>query len=158
MKVLSIDPGFRILGYSILEKKNEEIKLLIADEFVNKKQDLSSIYDFVIQLVNDYAPTYAAIEKTFINCNPKTSIILSQAQGVCLLAFEKMNIKSLQITPTAVKKHLCQKGNANKKHIQNKVKEIFNQDFRENAADAIAIGIYLLCENPCNYKFIDYRL
>jgi crossover junction endodeoxyribonuclease RuvC len=153
MKILSIDPGFRILGYSVLEKNDKQIRLVFADEFCTQKT-FSSIYDFVTDIVKEYEPHYAAIEKTFINCNPKTSIVLSQAQGVCLLAFEKAKVNFLQVAPTAVKKHFCQKGNANKKQIQAKVKEIFNKDFKENAADAIAIGVYLLCEDLDSYSFI----
>jgi crossover junction endodeoxyribonuclease RuvC len=142
MKILSIDPGFRILGYSVLEKNDKQIRLVFADEFCTQKT-FSSIYDFVTDIVKEYEPHYAAIEKTFINCNPKTSIVLSQAQGVCLLAFEKAKVNFLQVAPTAVKKQ-----------IQAKVKEIFNKDFKENAADAIAIGVYLLCEDLDSYSFI----
>lgn len=154
MKILSIDPGFKTLGYSLLEKKDKEIKLLKADEFHNIQKTFSYIYEFVIKVLEEYKPDYAAIERTFINCNPKTSIILSQAQGVCLLAFEQSKISSLQVAPTAVKKHICEKGNANKKQIQDKIKKIFNKEFKENAADAIAIGVYLLCENISNYQFV----
>ena len=153
MRILSIDPGFKTLGYSFLEKKDNEITLIVADEFNNNDKTFSSIYEFVVKILQEYKPQCAAIERTFINCNPKTSIILSQAQGVCLLAFEKAGVEFLQVAPTAIKKHLCQKGNANKKQIQQKVKEIFHYHFKENAADAIAIGIYLLCENIDSYCF-----
>ncbi len=151
MRIIGIDPGTAITGYSILETKNGEISLLDygcirTPAGLAQSRRLNQIAKDLSTLIKKYKPQKAAIEKLFFKKNIKTAMQVSEARGVILQKFEEKGIESDEYTPLEVKTAICGYGKADKKMVQQMVKLILNMEQEpkpDDAADAIAIGICL---------------
>ncbi|CAM3386595.1 crossover junction endodeoxyribonuclease RuvC [Pseudostreptobacillus hongkongensis] len=149
MRILGIDPGTAIVGYSILDYKNNKIELIdygciYTDKDLDMALRLEQIYLKLESIINLYKPDQMAIEELFFFKNQKTIISVAQARGVIVLKAQMSGIEIFNYTPLQVKTGITGYGRASKKQVQEmtkvilKLKEIPKPD---DAADAIAIGI-----------------
>ncbi|MFA6285226.1 MAG: crossover junction endodeoxyribonuclease RuvC [Parcubacteria group bacterium] len=149
MKILGIDPGTATTGWAVVEeiKKNPQ---LIACGCVNTskfKSDADRLVEIgkdIAFLIKKYKPSEAAIEDLFFFKNLKTAITVAQARGVILYEIKKNGIPLFSYTPLQVKQALTGYGRADKKQIQEMVKNILKLKCvpkPDDAADAVAIGI-----------------
>ena len=149
MRILGIDPGTAIVGYSILDYKNNKIELIdygciYTDKDLDMSLRLEQIYLKLESIINLYKPDQMAIEELFFFKNQKTIISVAQARGVIVLKAQMSGIEIFNYTPLQVKTGITGYGRASKKQVQEmtkvilKLKEIPKPD---DAADAIAIGI-----------------
>lgn len=151
MRIIGIDPGTAITGYSIIETNNGEITLLDygcirTPAGLPQASRLNQIAQDLTTLIKEYKPQKAAIEKLFFKKNVKTAMQVSEARGVILQKLEEKGIESDEYTPLEVKIAVCGYGKADKKMVQQMVKLILNMEEEpkpDDAADAIAIGICL---------------
>ena len=121
MRILGIDPGFAITGYSIIE--------YIGNRF---------------SLVKTYKPDAMSIEELFFNNNAKTAINVAQARGVILVVARINGIPTYEYTPLQVKQAVVGYGRADKMQVQKMVKMILNTDKLpklDDITDSMAIGI-----------------
>lgn len=149
MRVLGIDPGTAIVGYSIIDFSQNQYKVLdygciytYKDE--NMPTRLEKIYDNIDNLIKLWQPTDMAIEKLFFFKNQKTIIDVGQARGVITLVGQKNKLNIFSYTPLQVKMGIAGYGKADKKQIQEMVKLILKLDEipkPDDAADALAIAI-----------------
>lgn len=148
MKVLGIDVGFAICGWSIVEKDGANIKLIDfgvieSDKSLEIPERLEIIYSGIIQIIKSFSPTDIAIEDIFFSNNAKTAINVAQVRGVILLGAYQHNLKIFKYTPPQVKMAVTGYGRAEKKQIQEMVKRIFKLSQipkPDDAADAVAIA------------------
>ena len=155
MIILGLDPGTATTGFGIIEATQDELSCLhygiITTEANTKDENrLMIIYSELESLLKEYKPEAVAIEKIFFFKNPKTVMPVSQARGVMLLAAAKQNIPIFEFTPLQVKIAVTGYGRAQKKQVQEMVKNLLNLEKipkPDDAADALAIAIsysYLL--------------
>ena len=88
MRIIGIDPGLARVGYGIIEIENEKKILLdcgVIETGKDKKEEdrLYEIYKDLNELINNWNPTSAAVEKFFFY-RSSTTISVVQARG-CLL-------------------------------------------------------------------------
>jgi crossover junction endodeoxyribonuclease RuvC len=150
MRVLGIDPGYSLVGFSIVEEERNSYKLLkvgvvnTSDEKDFEKK-LLIIFNTIDELVKEFRPEFLCIEELFFNKNVKTGIKVAQTIGVIKLVALKNNIKIVEITPLEVKKYITgTSGKHPKVQIQNLVRIILNLDDvikPDDAADSVAIAI-----------------
>lgn len=151
-RVLGIDPGLRVTGYSVLEKSNQGIKLLEAGIISTKDSGskllqvrISSLYDSIIEIIEQFKPQAMAIEQLFVHYkHPRTAILMAHARGVILLAAAQHKLSVDSYNPTRVKKSLTGSGNAGKLQVQWAIqRELGLSILPEPAdvADAMAIGL-----------------
>ncbi len=149
MRILGIDPGTAIVGYSILDYENGKYKLIdYGCIYTNKDEDmphrLEKIYNELEYLINLWKPTDMAIEELFFFKNQKTVIKVGQARGVLIVCAQKNKLDIYSYTPLQVKMGISGYGRATKKQIQEMVKVILKMDEipkPDDAADAIALAI-----------------
>lgn len=149
MKVIGIDPGTAIVGYSIMEMKNSKYVLLdygciFTDKDTAMPRRLEIIYDRLDTLIKLHKPQEMAIEDLYFFKNQKTVIKVGQARGVINLVAQKNGLDIFDYTPLQVKMSVASYGRATKKQIQEMVKLILNLEEipkPDDAADAIAIAI-----------------
>ncbi|WP_156683953.1 crossover junction endodeoxyribonuclease RuvC [Oceanivirga miroungae] len=161
MRVLGIDPGTAIVGYSILELENGKYNLIdygciYTDKDTKMEVRLEQIYDRLDTIIKLYKPSEMAIEDLYFFKNQKTVIKVSQARGVINLAAIKNGLDITDYTPLQVKMGVCSYGRATKSQVQEMVKLILSLDEipkPDDAADAIAIAITHL--NSMNIPKID---
>lgn len=149
MRILGIDPGTAIVGYSIIEYENKNTKLLDYGCIYTSKdlpmdERLLQIFNELEEIIKKYNPEHMAVEELFYFKNNKTVISVGEARGVILLAGKKNGLKLGEYTPLQVKIGITGYGKADKKQVQLMVKTILKMKEipkPDDAADAIAIAI-----------------
>ncbi len=149
MRILGIDPGIGITGYSIIEADEKGYELINSGSIQTDKSSptakrLVELYDDMMEICRLYIPDAAAIEQLFFFKNQKTIIPVAEARGVILMALEKSGIKTAEYTPLTVKQVLTGHGRADKSEVRTMVEKFItlNQNTKlDDTVDSIAIGI-----------------
>ncbi len=149
MKILGIDPGMAIVGYSILDFDGKNLKLehsgsIQTDKNQKESLRLLEIFNDMNFIVEKYKPDVCAIEKLFFFRNYTTVMPVAHARGVILTVLGKYNIPIYEYTPIEVKKTLTGYGRASKKEVEQMVKISLNCDTLpklDDTVDSIAIAI-----------------
>ena len=149
MIILGIDPGFAIVGYGIVEYKNNHFRPLefgavTTDAAMPMFDRFRSIYEDMNQILDRIHPDFMAIEELFFNSNQKTAINVAQARGVLLLAALNRKIPIFEYTPLQVKQAVTGYGRADKAQVQQMVKLLLGLEAvpkPDDTADALAIAI-----------------
>lgn len=149
MIILGIDPGYAIVGYGVLEYKNNKFKVIeygaiTTDASMDMFDRFKSIYDDICEVMERTKPDFMAIEELFFNSNQKTAINVAQARGVILLAAMNREIQIFEYTPLQVKQAVAGYGRAEKKQVQQMVKLLLGLKEvprPDDTADAVAIAI-----------------
>jgi crossover junction endodeoxyribonuclease RuvC len=149
MKILGIDPGMAIVGYSIVDFDDNGFTLLASGSIQTKKEssDSARLYEIFQDLsfiIQQYSPDIASVEKLFYFRNQKTIIPVAEARGVIITVLEKFKIPYYEYTPMEVKQVLTGFGRADKKQVEQMVKMILKQDnlpTLDDTIDSIAIAI-----------------
>lgn len=149
MKILGIDPGLGIVGYSVIEYDEEKPVLLHSGSIQTQKGTRESarlleIFEDMNTIVEKYKPDCAAIEKLFFFRNRTTVMPVAHARGVILTVLEKFKVPIYEYTPMEVKQVLTGYGRADKKEVEQMVKislGIDNLPKLDDTVDSIAIAI-----------------
>lgn len=155
MKILGIDPGTAITGWAVIDTAGRLIggkkvpKVLGCGTITTKaktpdSERLEIIYDAVCAIIKKEKPDLVAVEALFFFKNAKTVMSVSQTRGAVLLAVKKSKTPMFEFTPLQVKQAVVGYGRADKKQVQEMVKNILrlkNIPKPDDAADALAIAI-----------------
>lgn len=147
--VLGIDPGYALVGWSFLQFDHKKIKVLdygviTTDKEMSSGYRLGEIYKDMIELLKEFRPDYAGLEKLLFSRNTTTAMAVSEARGVIMLALEQNSIPMYEVTPLQVKSGVTGYGKATKKQVQESVRILCGLESipkPDDAADAIAVGI-----------------
>lgn len=149
MRILGIDPGTAIVGFSILDFENNRFNVIdygciFTDKDMPMEDRLCKIYSELDGIIKKYNPDEMAIEELFYFKNNKTVISVGQARGVIILCGRQNNLIINHYTPLQVKTGITGYGKAEKKQIQLMVQRILGLKEipkPDDAADALAIAI-----------------
>lgn len=149
MRILGIDPGMAIVGYSLIEYENDKITLLNSGSIQTLKGNRESarlleIFQDISVIVEKYKPDVAAIEKLFFFRNQTTVMPVAHARGVILMVLEQFDVPIFEYTPMQVKQVLTGYGRADKKEVEHMVKYTLGCEKLpklDDTIDSIAIGI-----------------
>lgn len=146
--MLGLDPGLRRTGWGIILKENNHIRHIANGTIQSNSEDplakrLHSLYKGLCDVIRTYKPHQAAVEETFVNKNPASTLKLGAARGVVMLAPAQAGLPVAEYTPNKVKKSVVGVGHANKDQVQMMVKVLLPQCQVESAdsADALAVAI-----------------
>ena len=131
MRILGIDPGFAITGYSIIDYQGNKFKLIDSGAVTTKAGEsftlrLTKIYDDLSMIIDEYKPDAISVEELFFNKNVKTAINVAQARGVVLVVGCQKQIPTYEYTPLQIKQAVAGYGRADKIQVQKMVKAILN--------------------------------
>lgn len=149
MIILGIDPGYAIVGYGVLDYRNNHFSVLdygaiTTDAGTPFNERLEIIFDQLCAIIDRWKPEAMSVEKVFYNNNAKTVIDVSQARGVIMLAAQKGRVPVFEYTPLQVKQSVVGYGRAEKKQIQEMVRRILSLEKvpkPDDTADALAMAI-----------------
>lgn len=146
MKILGIDPGYDIVGWSILNDnfKLENYGVIETSPSDNFDQRLLQIHRSLLCIIEEYNPHCAAVEKVFFQNNTKTAIPVAKAIGVIILTLCLKDVPYTEYSPTEVKHSVTGYGKASKDQIYFMMKRLLkleNIEGPDDAADALAIAI-----------------
>ena len=131
MRILGIDPGYAIPGYSIIDYVGNRFNLVssgavLTDKNLSFPLRLTKIYDDVSTLIDTYKPDAISVAALFFDNNAKTAINVAQARGVVLIVGCKKNVPTYEYTPLQIKQSVTGYGRADKLQVQKMIKSILN--------------------------------
>jgi len=147
VRILGIDPGLRVTGFGVIEQQNKQIKYVTSGRIKTSGSDLSErlkeIVDGVGEVIAQYGPDVAAIEKVFVNVNPQSTLLLGQARGAAIAAVVMKNVTVAEFTALQVKQSVVGNGHADKSQVQEMVRRLLSLPAlpSTDAADALACAI-----------------
>jgi crossover junction endodeoxyribonuclease RuvC len=148
MKILGIDPGLRNTGWGVIETYgnrliNQGDGTVTSDPSLSLAERLVQLHDGLVKVIERFQPEEAAVEETFVNINPSSTLKLGQARGIALFVPSKSGLRVSEYSPNLIKKSLVGSGHASKEQVQMMINTLLpGCDFQTaDSADALAIAI-----------------
>ena len=148
LTLLGLDPGLRHTGWGVVTVEGGHLRH-VADGAVDSEAGdslatrLCQLYDGVAAVIARYQPDEAAVEETFVNRNPASTLKLGQARGIALLAPARAGLPVAEYATNLVKKTVVGVGHAEKEQVQMMVARLLGgvTPSGPDAADALAVAI-----------------
>lgn len=148
MRLLGLDPGLRHTGWGIIETEGNKLRHLAhgaisSDGTLSLAERLVQLFEGIEKVIGEWQPDEAAVEETFVNKNPVSTLKLGQARGISLLVPAMHNLKVAEYAPNKIKKSVVGAGHAGKDQIHAMVSMLLPgcKIENEHAADALAVAI-----------------
>jgi crossover junction endodeoxyribonuclease RuvC len=150
MRLLGLDPGLRHTGWGVIDVAGSRLSyvaagIVHANEKAPLAQRLVSLFRQLNDVIDRYAPAEAAVEETFVNKNPASTLKLGVARGVVLLAPAERGIPVAEYSANLIKKSVVGAGHADKVQVGMMVRRLLPncdlEESRADAADALAVAI-----------------
>ncbi len=149
MRIIGIDPGYAIVGFGVLDYDRSQFSVveygaITTEAGTDFEIRLKEIYDDLCYVLDKYKPDCMSIERLYFTNNKTTGIDVAQARGVIMLAAAQRGIEIHEYTPLQVKQAVVGYGKAEKKQVQEMVKNIlhlYEVPKPDDTADAVAIAI-----------------
>ena len=146
MKILGIDPGFGILGWAVVDNRQQLIDYGVIETSPGLKIDerLLEIHNRLAGIITLHKPSCAAIEKFFFTKNLTSGLDVARAIGAIILTLRLHGIDYCEYTPSQIKQAVTGYGRAGKEQMKFMVKSIFAMSelpTPDDAADALAIAL-----------------
>ncbi len=150
MKVLGVDPGTAVVGYGVVEPAAGQLARLVeCGVLQTRSRDplparLRLIHDGIAALIERHRPDAVAVETAFYAKNVRTTMVLSHARGVILLAAEQAGLPVGEYEPRLVKKTVVGRGGALKDQVGFMVAHLLRlagPPKPDDAADGVAVAL-----------------
>jgi crossover junction endodeoxyribonuclease RuvC len=148
IRILGLDPGLRRTGWGIIESDGVRLSYVASGLITSDSEDdlayrLAELYQGILGVIAAHKPAEAAVEETFVNENPRSTLKLGQARGMALLAPAMKGLLVAEYTPNLIKKSVVGAGHAEKHQIQAMIGFLLPKAKFDSAdeADALAIAI-----------------
>jgi crossover junction endodeoxyribonuclease RuvC len=148
IRILGIDPGLRNTGWGLIEAAGTRLTYvgcgsIHTNAATSLAERLALIHRSLARLVDDERPAEAAVEETFVNRDPQSTLKLGQARGAALAALALMELPVAEYAANLIKKTVVGVGHAEKAQVAMMVKMLLpaSQARSPDAADALAVAI-----------------
>ncbi|HSV28180.1 MAG TPA: crossover junction endodeoxyribonuclease RuvC [Candidatus Omnitrophota bacterium] len=148
MRVLGLDPGLRNTGWGIIDVIDNRLRhvadgVVKSDDKLSLAERLAQLHQGVRAVIAQWEPEEAAVEETFVNKNPESTLKLGQARGVVLLAPALMGLPVGEYAAALVKQSVVGTGRAQKDQVGMMVRTLLPGCLVKSpdAADALAVAI-----------------
>ena len=147
-RIIGLDPGLRRTGWGIIESDGVRLSYVASGCIVSTNgEDLSyrlrELFEGISSVLASFKPAEAAVEETFVNENPRSTLKLGQARGMALLAPAMLGLRVAEYPANLIKKTVVGAGHADKNQIQVMIGYLLPKAKFDSAdeADALAIAI-----------------
>ncbi|MDR3437962.1 crossover junction endodeoxyribonuclease RuvC [Telmatospirillum sp.] len=148
MRLLGLDPGLRTTGWGVIDVMDNRLRW-VADGTVCSDADLSlaerlaQLHRGILDVIAKHSPQAAAVEETFVNQNPSSTLKLGQARGAVLLAASLSGLAVAEYAPRLVKQSLVGTGRAAKDQVGMMVRQLLPGCVarQTDSTDALAVAI-----------------
>ena len=149
LRVLGLDPGLRHTGWGVVDKEGPKLRFISAgvinpDDKLSLPERLADLHENLKKVIAEFSPDEVAVEETFVNKNPNSTLKLGQARGVVILTPALFNIRVSEYTPNHIKKMVVGAGHADKNQVDMMVRTLLKtvpEHIPPDASDALAIAI-----------------
>jgi len=151
-RIIGIDPGLLHTGWAVIESAGNTRRFVASGVILPRAADplparLTRIFTDVRALCDLWKPDECAIEITFVNQNPTTTLLLGHARAAALVAVGTFDIPIYEYEPNKIKKAIAAAGHADKNQIAAMVKILLPAAAPKTADEADAIAIALAHSN-----------
>ncbi|WP_374466181.1 crossover junction endodeoxyribonuclease RuvC [Ferrovibrio sp.] len=148
MRIIGLDPGLRATGWGVILAEGNRLSHVAHGTIRTNPDDelaarLRTVHDALTEIIAEWRPQAAAVEETFVNKNPSSTLKLGQVRGVVLLAPAQAGLPVAEYAPTVVKKAVVGTGAADKDQVHAMVKRLLPgvTVTGADASDALAVAI-----------------
>jgi len=147
--ILGLDPGLRHTGWGVMATDGQNFSYIAHGVISPREKDLSVrlrvLFENLCEVIDAYQPTMAAVEETFVNVNPRSTLKLGMARGAVMLAPAIKGLDVGEYSPNKVKQTVVGVGHAGKEQVMTMVRYLLPHVNREtltaDAADALAVAL-----------------
>ncbi|HEY4661121.1 MAG TPA: crossover junction endodeoxyribonuclease RuvC [Terriglobales bacterium] len=150
MRVMGIDCGTECTGFGVvdLDSRDKLVCVSFGGIRLSPREPLpirlSTVFDRLSAVIQQFQPDRVAIEEVFYSVNPKSALKLGQVRGVAMLAASSQKLQIGEYAPLTIKASVVGYGRAEKEQVQLMVARLLClEEIPEptDAADALAIAI-----------------
>lgn len=148
MRIIGLDPGLRATGWGVISAEGNRLSHVAHGTIRTNPDDelawrLRTVHNALAEILAQWQPQAAAVEETFVNKNPSSTLKLGQVRGVVLLAPALLGLAVGEYAPTVIKKAVVGTGAAEKDQVHAMVKRLLPgcNVTGADAADALAVAI-----------------
>jgi crossover junction endodeoxyribonuclease RuvC len=150
IRILGLDPGLRRLGWGIIDAEGARLHWVAhgvieppLDEALSVR--LLHLFEDLSAVIAQWKPEEAAIEETFVNVNPASTLKLGHARAAAMLAPAKAGLPVAEYAALDIKKSVVGAGRADKDQVMFMVQRLLplakGEKMKADAADALACAI-----------------
>lgn len=148
MRIIGLDPGLQHTGWGIIDQNGSRLSFVAAGRVSSLAsrplaERLVEIHTGLNAVIEQHMPETAAVEETFVNKNPTSTLKLGLARGVALLTPALHRLPVFEYPANLIKKSVVGAGHAGKPQVQMMVRLLLPASNAESpdAADALAVAI-----------------
>ncbi len=148
IRIIGLDPGLRRTGWGVIEQTGTRLTYIASGTVLPSEKGemgarLAELYRLLTDVLERFTPHEAAVEETFVNVNPASTLKLGQARGVVMLVPALMGLSVAEYAPLLVKKSVVGAGRAEKAQVRMMVSVLLPKaaPSSEDESDALAIAI-----------------
>lgn len=122
VRILGLDPGLRRLGWGVVDAEGARLSW-VAHGVITPATDmplserLLALFNALTDVIAIWQPDEAAIEETFVNVNPASTLKLGQARAAAMLAPAKAGLSVAEYAALDIKKSVVGAGRADKEQV-----------------------------------------
>ena len=158
MLVLGVDPGSKVTGFGLVEKKGHELFFIHAGTIRTSPESpfyerIHEIFRSVTEIMTHFHPQEMALEDVFFAKNVKSALKIGHARGAVLIGAVQCGVKIHEYTPLEIKKSVVGYGRATKEQVRTMVQVILSlrETVSYDTSDALAAAI-------CHLNWAKYDL
>lgn len=147
-RILGLDPGLRVTGWGVVTAHGARLiygahGVIKTPEASELPARLAFLFNALKAILDEHRPDEAAVEETFVNNNPASTLRLGAARGVVVLAPAQFGIPVSEYAANRVKRAVVGVGHADKDQVAAMVCRLLPTagEVRQDAADALAVAI-----------------
>lgn len=148
IRILGLDPGLRRTGWGVIAVEGSRLTwiahgVIAPDDKAPFSERLLCLFDGIGEIIAAHAPHEAAVEETFVNSNPQSTLKLGHARAAAMIAPAKAGLAVAEYAAREVKKCVVGTGAADKTQIAFMIARLLPTagSPTQDAADALAVAI-----------------
>ena len=155
IRILGVDPGLRHTGWGVITMDGPRLGwvahgVIKPDTKMDLADRLACLAMELRKVVDQHTPDESAVEETFVNINPKSTLLLGQARGAAMASLAGAGLKVHEYATRKVKLSVVGTGGADKDQVAFMVRRLLPRagDVSADAADALAVAICAAHHRP----------
>jgi len=149
---MGLDPGLRRLGWGVIDVEGARLNwvahgVIMPDEKAELSVRLLHLFEELSRVIAEYRPQETAIEETFVNMNPASTLKLGHARAAAMLAPARAGLSVAEYAALDVKKSVVGAGRADKDQILFMIRRLLPRasaaecGLTADMADALAVAV-----------------
>ena len=148
IRILGLDPGLRRTGWGVVAITGARLShiahgVIAPDDTLPLAHRLLALFEGVTAIIETHAPHEAAVEETFMNTNPSSTLKLGHARAAVMIPPARAGLVVAEYAAKVVKKAVVGTGGADKTQVAFMIARLLPTagSPTADAADALAVAI-----------------